>query len=158
MRFLPRSLRNRLTLVLALGSAILVTGLIFGFNIFLRNESHADLDRRLAERASAALSSVDVRGGSLRVGEASNDRALDQHVWVFERQRAVEHPRTSVAADRLAAELARHAGGYADVPGLDLRLHSVAVIDRRARVGAVVVGASVAPYETTAGHALVASI
>jgi two-component system heavy metal sensor histidine kinase CusS len=140
-------------------SAVLVTVLVIGFNIFLRNQSHADLDRRLAERASAALSNVDARGGSLRVREAPNDQALDQQVWVFApEQQPVERPAASAAADRVAADLARRPGGYRDVAGLDLRLDSVAIIHRGARVGTVVAGAPVGPYETTANHALVASI
>lgn len=158
MRFPPRSLRNRLTLVLAIGSAILVAALVAGFNLFLRDQGRVDLDRGLAERASAALSSVDVRGDLLRVRERPNDQALDQQVWVFAHGRPVERPVAPAAADRLATELARRSGGYADVPGIDLRLHSVAILNHGARLGAVVVGTSVAPYETTARHALVASI
>jgi signal transduction histidine kinase len=158
MRFPPKSLRNRLTLVLAIGSAILVSALVVGFNVFLWNQSHADLDRGLADRASAALSDIEVAGGSVKVREAPNDQALDQQVWVFAHNRPVERPVAAPAADRAAAELARRPGGYRDVPGADLRLHSVSVVHHGARVGTVVAGASVAPYETTAKHALVASI
>jgi signal transduction histidine kinase len=151
-------LRNRLTLVLAVGSVILVTALVVAFNLFLRNQSHADLDRRLSERATAALSSVDVRNGSVRLRETPNDQALDQHVWVFAGGRALERPVTPAVAHRVAAELARRPGAYADVPGLDLRLHSVAVVHQGRRIGSVVAGVSVAPYETTEKQALMGSI
>lgn len=158
MRWRPHSLRNRLTLVLALGSAVLVTALVAGFNLFLHDQGRADLDRRLAERGSAALSNVDVRRDAVQVREAPNDQALDPQVWVFARGRRIEHPAGQTLADRTASELARQPGGYRDVPGLDLRLHSLAIIHAGERIGAVVVGASAAPYETTARHALVASI
>lgn len=158
MRLPRRSLRNRLTLVLAIGSAVLVAILVLGFNVFLQNQSRADLDRRLAERASAALSNVEVRSDAVHVREAPNDQALDQEVWVYARGLRIEHPAASAVTDQLAAALARLPGSYRDVPGLDVRLHSVAIIHHGARIGSVVVGASVAPYETTAKHALVASI
>jgi signal transduction histidine kinase len=155
---LPRSLRGRLTLVLAIGSLVLVTALIGAFNLVLRGQNRTDLNTRLKERSSAALANVAIRHGTVSVREAPGDEAIDQQVWVFAGGRLVEAPRepaSAMAAARSAALAPKH---FSDVPALDLRLYSAPLRDRGRTVGAVVAGASAAPYETTARRALVASI
>src|SRR4051794_13139319 len=157
-RLYPTTLRARLTLVLGLGSVLLVSVLIASFNLVLRNQIHSDLDARLKERASAALANVVVRNGKVSVREAPGDEAIDQQVWVFAGGRVVEAPREPAAASAASRSAAGSPGHFSDVPALDLRLYSAPLHQRGHDVGVVVAGASVAAYETTARRALVASI
>jgi signal transduction histidine kinase len=143
--------------VLATGSLLLVVALIAGFNVFLRNEIHHDLNARLAERASAALANVVVHGGRVGVREAPGDRAIDQQVWVFANGRLIEAPPAPPAAAAAARATAARPGAFVDLGALDLRLHSVAIRRHGRTLGAVVAGSSTAPYETTARRAFVAS-
>jgi len=157
MRF-PTSLRSRLTLVLATGSILLVAVLIGGFNVVLRNQIDSDLKTRLRDRSSAALANVVVKNGKVTVREAPGDQAIDQQVWVFAHDRLVEAPReppSATAGARLAAAKPRQ---FRDVDPLDLRLYGQPLTSQGRTIGAVVAGASLAPYEATARRALVASI
>jgi signal transduction histidine kinase len=154
----PRSLRNRLTLVLAIGSLVLVVGLIGGFNVVLRNQLHNDVDSRLRERASTALANIEVRGRRVTVREAPNDGALDQALWVFQGRRAIESPRQGAAANAAAVATARRPGSFRDVNGLDLRLHSKAIRRNGRTIGAVVAGSSLRAYESASRRALAASV
>ncbi|HEX4720228.1 MAG TPA: ATP-binding protein [Thermoleophilaceae bacterium] len=154
----PTSLRGRLTLVLALGSLVLVTVLIGGFNIVLRQQTRSDLDARLKERASAALANVLVRGGKVAVREAPGDEAIDQQVWVFDRGRLIESPPEPARAMPAARAAASDPGHFAEAPPLDLRLYSTPLARHGRTIGAVVAGASLAPYEATSRRAIVASI
>jgi signal transduction histidine kinase len=157
LRF-PTSLRGRLTLVLALGSVVLVTALIGGFNIVLRQQTRSDLDTRLKERASAAVSNVLVRDGKIVVREAPGDQAIDQQVWVFNGGRLIESPREPARATAAARAAAAEPGRFRELPPLDLRLYSKPLLHGGQTVGAVVAGASLAPYEATSRRAIVASI
>src|SRR2546423_5710438 len=157
-RRFPTSLRSRLTLVLALGSVVLVAVLIGGFNVVLRQQTRSDLDTRLRERASAALANVVVRGEKVLVREAPGDQAIDQQVWVFDRGRLIESPREPVEVTAAARAAAAQPGHFRDVPKLDVRLYSEPLVHHGQKVGSVVVGASLAPYEATSRRAIVASI
>jgi signal transduction histidine kinase len=154
----PRSLRNRLTVVLAVGSLVLVVCLIGGFNLVLRNQLHNDLDSRLRERATAALANVVVQHGRVVVREAPNDQALDQAVWVFQGSKAIDSPAQPAPANAAAAAAAGSPGSFHDVGKLSLRLHSRAIRSGGRTIGAVVAGASLKPYETAGRRALVASL
>src|SRR4051794_28024926 len=157
-RLYPTTLRARLTLVLGLGSVLLVSVLIASFNLVLRNQIHSDLDARLKERASAALANVLVRRGKVEVREAPGDQAIDQQVWVFAGGRIVEAPPEPPRVTARARAEAAHPGHFSDLASLDIRLYSHTIKSHDGKVGAVVVGASLAPYETTAQRALAASI
>src|SRR3954447_6752438 len=157
-RLYPTTLRARLTLVLGLGSVLLVSVLIASFNLVLRNQIHSDLDARLKERASAALANVVVRRGRVAVREAPGDQAIDQQVWVFAGGRLVEAPVEPPGLTARARAAAAHPGHFSDLASLDVRLYSHPIKSHDRKVGAVVAGASLAPYETTAQRALAASI
>jgi signal transduction histidine kinase len=154
----PRSLRGRLTLVVAGGSLVLVVALIVGFNVVLRDQIRSDIDSRLGERASAALANVVVRRGHVSVREAPGDQAIDQQVWVFAAGRDVESPPEPHVVSAAARDAAARPGSHVDVPALDVRLHSLPIVHAGRQLGAVVAGVSVGPYETTANRALVASV
>jgi signal transduction histidine kinase len=155
---LPRSLRGRLTVTLAAGSVVLVTLLIAGFNLLLRSEIRGDLNTRLRERASAVLANVVVRNDGIAVRDAPGDQAIDQQVWVFQRGRAIEAPPGEGGSLAAARAAALRPGSFSDVEASDLRLYAQPVHSGGSTVGAVVAGASLAPYEASGTRALVASI
>ena len=152
------SLRGHLTLVVASGTILLCIVLVAGFNIVLRAGLRSDADDLLRARASAALASVDVKGGNVRVREVPGDSALDGLVWVFADGKAIERPRAPAAALAGATAAARTPHRFRDVPSLDLRFVALPVARHGRTVATVATGASLAPYEQTARRALVASI
>src|SRR5204862_682226 len=90
--------------------------------------------------------------------EAPDEGAIDSPIWVFAGNRLLERP-AAPAIDQLAAQ--RLAGGprrFVEVPSTDTRLYGVPVVSADRRLGTLVAGASLAPYERTRHTALVASI
>jgi two-component system OmpR family sensor kinase len=154
----PRSLKGRLTLLVALAGLVAVAALTAGFNLLLRSSLDTDANRVLAARASAALESVDVAGGRVKVRDAPDEAAADSGVWIYDHGQALERPPAPAAVQSLADALVTSGHGFADSEPLDLRLHAVPIEDGSSAVGTVVVALSVEPYERSANRALVASL
>lgn len=151
-------LRRRLFVVVVATVTIAVAALLFGFNVILGHTLDRD-SRDLARiRATAQLGLLATRNGRLVVKEAPDDAAADAYVWVFSGTTAIEQPRASAAVHIAARSLAGGPARYVDVPASDLRLASVPASIRGRRVGTVVAGVSVAPYEVTKRLALISSL
>jgi signal transduction histidine kinase len=151
-------LRSRLTVVVSLGAALALGALTAGFNLALRSSLHHDADQVLSARASAALDAVTVEHGRVRSAEAPDQAAVDAQVWIYSGRRAIEQPPAPPAVQRVADSLANGPIRYADDSGTDTRLYSVPVVRSGQRVGTVVAGLSLEPYERTASRALIASL
>src|SRR5436309_6902088 len=156
-RLRPGSVRGRLTLTLAVGALVLTVALVTGFNLFLRAGLGHDADSLLKARASAALASIAIKRGHVVVREAPNDAAIDRQLWVFAGGRLLEQPPEPALAHAGAARAARMPRHFADVPSLDLRLYSLPIVKGGRRLGTLVAGESLGPYEHTAARALAAS-
>jgi two-component system, OmpR family, sensor kinase len=157
-RLSPTGIRGRLLVatVLSVGAALVV--LVIAFNLLFAVRLNANATDQAKARAQAELSVLTVSGGKLTIGEASDAAAGDQPVWVFSGSRAIEQPNAADAtAGQTAAALAAAGREAADVPGKDIRLFALPVLDRGSRIGTVVAGASLAPYEDAQSDALVAS-
>jgi hypothetical protein len=102
------SLRGRVTLgtVLVLGAGLAI--LSVALNLLLADRLSADASAVLANRADAQIATLDTRGGTLRVRDAPNDAALDEHAWIFDsRGRAIERSPAAGGLAREVRELAR---------------------------------------------------
>ena len=97
-------------------------------------------------------------GGRLSVGEAPDDRAADAYLWIFAGRRVLEQPRVPTAVDRAAHALAGGRARFRDVAASDTRLYAAPVVVHGKRLGTVVAGVSLAPYEQTRKLALLASL
>jgi signal transduction histidine kinase len=140
------SLRTRVTLstvaVLGVGLAILSVAL----NLLLASRLSADASSVLANRADAQVATVVTTGHTLRVREAPNDAALDEHAWIFDRQgRALEQ---SPAEGRLADAV--RALAHVDRPTIRNPTEHIRLLARPiGQAGVVVVGVSMDPYRHT---------
>jgi signal transduction histidine kinase len=146
------SLRNRVTLasiaVLGLGLAIVGVAL----NLVLANRLSADASSVLRERAAAQLATLDTRGPRLAMHDGAGDAVLDQQAWVFDLDgRIIERPpgdeeelATARALSRVTAPQERSIDERARLLGVPAYEQ-----EEKRRVGTVVVGISLAPYERT---------
>jgi signal transduction histidine kinase len=151
-------LRARLTLGAVAAAAIALAVLIAAFNIVLDARLRDDADDVLRERAATVLRGLGTVNGRLSVVEAPDVGAVDAQTWIFARGRALERPAQLDPRNRVAADtLARAGGGFTTVAGTDTRLLAAPVRSASRRLGTVVVGASVSPYESTASSALLGS-
>jgi two-component system OmpR family sensor kinase len=158
-RFLPKpGLRGRLLLSAVAAVAVVLAALTVGFNLVLDQRLEHDANNVVESRASAELSALRVVHGRIVLPEAPDDRALDSQIWVFEGRRALEQPRAGTRTELAAAGLAGGPRRFFDVGATDTRLYAVPVVQRGRRVGTVVAGASLRPYEQTERTALIASV
>jgi signal transduction histidine kinase len=151
-------IRRRLLLVVVATVVVAVVGLVAGFNIVLGRTLDRNSRDLVRSRAGAQLSSIGFQQGHLTTGESPDERASDAYIWVFEGSRVLERPRTAPEVDTAARALAAGPSRYKDVPASDTRLYSVPIVEGGRRVGTVVAGVSLSPYEATRGAALIASL
>jgi two-component system OmpR family sensor kinase len=141
-----QQLRTRVTLgtvaVLGVGLAILSVAL----NLLLANRLGADASAVLANRADAQVATLDASTGTLRVREAPNDAALDEHAWIFDSHgRAIERSPAQGDVARAVEALAHVPRATERDPTEHVRLLARPI----GRAGVVIVGVSMDPYRHT---------
>jgi two-component system OmpR family sensor kinase len=151
-------IRHRLFLVVVATVGVAVVALVLAFNLVLARTLTRDSRDLARTRAAAQLSLLSVKHGRLVAGEAPDDAASDAYVWIFSGSRPLEQPRTGATVYRAARALAAGPARFADVSSADVRLYAAPVVVRGRRVGTVVAGVSLAPYEQTRRLALIASL
>jgi two-component system, OmpR family, sensor kinase len=152
------SLRGRLQLAVGVAVMAALVGLVTGFNLILEHVLDRDARDLVRARAVAEIDSLRTSGRRLGVREAPDDRATDAYLWVFTGSRILEQPRAAESIDQAAKALAVGRARFLDVPGTDTRLYAAPITSGGKRLGTVVAGASLAPYEQTRKLALLASL
>jgi len=137
--------------------ALAIAGLVAGFNLVLAHTLDNDASDLVRSRALAQLHALRFENGQLTPGEAPDEHASDATVWVFAGKRLLERPRAGAVVDAAARRLAGGPIRRVDIASSDSRLYAQPVFRGGARVGTVVAGLSLAPYEETRRTALVAS-
>jgi signal transduction histidine kinase len=159
MRSRRLSLRARLSAGALAGATIALVVLIAAFNLLLDARLRSNADNVLRERASTVLRGLGTVDGRLSVIEAPDLGAIDAQTWIFAGERALEQPaQVDPRSERAVLQLARAGQGFTTVDATDTRLLATPAREAAARLGTVVVGASVAPYESTASSALLGSV
>jgi signal transduction histidine kinase len=151
------SIRNRLLLAVMAAVAIALVGFVAGYNLILWHTLDRDARNLVRSRAGAQIEALRIRNGRVSVGEVPNDRSADAYVWVFAGHTAIEQPKVAPAIDRAVKGLVGGPPHFHDVAQTDTRLFAAPVVVRGKRLGTVVAGVSLAPYEETRNFALLAS-
>jgi signal transduction histidine kinase len=156
---IPRpGLRGRLMLAVLGGVAVALVVLTAGFNFALSRRLDHDAQDALRSHAAAQLAALKVVDGRLTAPEAPDAAALESPTWVFAGGRVIERPRTDPRNHRVAVRLARGPRRSVDVGATETRLYVVPVVRKGRRLGAVVSGVALDPYERTRNTALIASL
>ena len=144
------NLRNRVALATVGTLAVGLTIVGVALNVLLANRLMADADTVLRNRAGALVSTLDNSGSRLRVRDNGGDAVLDEQAWVFDAHgRLVEHPLIDEEYDDAATSLAHVRQRSTRAIGDRARLLAAPAVVDGERVGTVVVGVSLAPYERT---------
>jgi two-component system, OmpR family, sensor kinase len=151
-------LRGRLLLAVGVAVAAALVVLLAGFNLILAHVLDRDARDLVRARAVAEIDSLRPSLGRLSPQEAPDGRAADASIWVFTGSRALERPRATARIDQAATTLAGGPARFLDVPGTDTRLYAAPINSGGRRLGTVVAGVSLAPYEQTKKLALFASL
>ncbi len=154
-----RDVRTRLLLIVLAAVAVALVVATVGFNLLLAHSGDSGADSLLRERADSERGLIRVARGRVTSVEASSDPVADSRVWIFADGRTLEAPRaraeTTAAARaprRRPTPVRRRSG--APTSG-SMRLP---IIAGGRRVGTIVTGISLAPYEQTQRSALIASL
>jgi signal transduction histidine kinase len=150
-------IRTRLLLVVVASVALALAGLIVAFNLVLGASLSHNARDRARSRATTALGALHVVNGRLDVGEALDAGVGETPLWIFAGGRVLEAPPASPSVTAFARGFVRRGAGFFDAPN-DLRLYGTPVVANGQRVGTVVAGVSLAPYEETRRTALLASL
>jgi signal transduction histidine kinase len=149
----------RLTIAAVAGAAIALAILVSAFNVLLDARLRSDGDNVLRERAAAVLRGLGTVDGRLSVVEAPDQGAVDAQTWIFTGGHTLEQPAGGDVRNQEAAlALANDSPGFASVSATDTRLYAVPASRGGQVLGTVVVGASLAPYVSSASSALLGSI
>jgi signal transduction histidine kinase len=141
------------------GATIALAVLIATFNVVLDAHLRADADNVLRERVSTVLRALGTLDGHLSVLEAPDRGAIDAQTWIFAGRHALEQPaQVDPRNQRAVLQLARAGQGFTTVDATDTRLLAAPIRASTERLGTVVVGASLAPYESTASSTLLGSV
>jgi signal transduction histidine kinase len=150
--------RRRLFLVVVTAVGVALAALVFGFNLILARTLSRDSRNLARTRASAELALLTTNHGRLTVREAPDDAAADAYIWIFAKTATLERPHVGSRVDGAARALAADDRRYADVTAADVRLYAAPVIVNGRRLGTVVAGVSLTPYEQTRRLALIGSL
>jgi two-component system, OmpR family, sensor kinase len=150
-------LRGRLLLSVLIALGLVLAALTAGFNIVLGDRLDADANAVVQARATAELAALQTGQGQIALGEAPDEATPDTQIWVFEGTRALERPRSATEDNLAATALARGTGTRTDVATTHSRLYALPVVSGGRRLGTVVAGVALTPYEQTRRTALVAS-
>ncbi len=152
----PRALRSRLLLAIVAGVGVALTLLVVVFNVVLATTLANDADEVVRARAEAEVATLRVAGGVVSVPASQAVSGIGTRLWVFSGREVVEAPPRDPRIDAVARTLSEGPERSVDI-GDDVHLHALPVISEGRRVGTVVAGVSLAPYNRTRAIALVAS-
>lgn len=151
-------IRRRLFLVVVATVAVSVAALVLGFNVILARTLTRDARDLARTRAAAQVALLTVSRGRLAVQEAPDDAAADADIWVLSRGAVLEGPHAGASVNEAVRALAGGSARYAEVAAADILLYAAPVVAGGHRVGTVVAGVSLAPYEQTRRLVLIASV
>ena len=153
-----RDVRNRLLLIVLLALAFALAAATLGFNVLLAHTTARDADAFLRQRADSELALLQVVNGRIRLAETADDTLSTSKIWIFHGDQPLEAPASRPETAATARSLINGPPGFRNVPHRDERLYAVPITDGGRRVGTLVAGMSLAPYERTRELALVASL
>ena len=151
-------IRHRLLLAVVTAVAVALVAFVAGFNLILAHTLDRDARNLVRSRAVGQVDSLRTEAGRLSIGEAPDDRTADAYLWVFAGNRTLEQPRVGPTITERARSLAGGPARFLDLPASDTRLYAAPVFAGARRLGTVVAGVSLAPYEQTRKLALLASL
>ncbi len=154
----PRGVRTRLFLAVMVAVGLALALMLLAFNLVLGRSLSHEADQVARSRATAELAVVRAGPGGLALGEGPDAAAPDTPVWVYAGTRRLEGPRAGVALTAASRALVGAPGGYVTVADPHMRLYAEPIVENGRRLGTIVGGVSLAPYDQTRRTALLGSI
>jgi signal transduction histidine kinase len=151
-------IRRRLLLSVVAGVLLALVALIAGFNIILARTLDHDARSLVRSRAASTVATLRVAHERIHLVETPDTGLPDSYVWVFSGRRTLEQPNAGAVVNRAAASLTTGPARFLDLAASHTRLYGSPVLQNGRRIGTVVAGLSLAPYDHTRRLALIASL
>jgi signal transduction histidine kinase len=153
------NVRNRLLLIVVVALGVALGAATYGFNVLFAHTSSRDADSLLRQRVDSERALIQVKNGRMRITETSDDNLGDSRIWIFRNGHAIESPKSTAETAAAVRTLVGRPRRFVDVPGQDERLYAAPIVGNDGlRVGTLVAGISLAPYEQTQQTALIGSL
>jgi two-component system OmpR family sensor kinase len=152
----PRALRTRLLLAIVAGVGLALVLIVVAFNVALARSLANDADEIVRARAASELASLRVSEGGIDLPPQIAGSGVATQVWIFDGARPLRAPAVDAETDAAARSLATGPERGIDA-GDDTHLYALPIVDDGRRVGTIVTGLSLAPYNRTRVIALIAS-
>jgi signal transduction histidine kinase len=149
-----RSVRTRLLLVVLAAVALGLVAATIGFNILIASSTDSTETSRLRQRANEGRALMSIVNGVPAPTEGISDTLGDTRIWVFAGDRVIQAPRVHPETMAAARELVSGPSRFRTIKDADERLFSLPIVDHGTRVGTIVTGINLAPYEQTKRTAL----
>jgi signal transduction histidine kinase len=153
-----RSVRTRLLLVVVTAVTLALTAATIGFNLLIASSTDGTETSTLRQRAHDERELMRIVNGAPAPTERASDPLGDTRIWIFAGNKAIEAPRAHPTTALVARMLAHGPSRFVTISSTDERLFSLPIVDQGRRVGTIVTGISLSPYEQTRRSALVASL
>jgi signal transduction histidine kinase len=156
---LLRDVRTRLLLIVLAALTVALAAATYGFNALLAHTTANNVDALLRQRVDSERAVIQIRGRRIKISETSDDTLADSRIWIYRGTRSLEAPPVRAATRAAARALAGSPERFVDVQPTDERLYAAPLVDPHGiRIGTIVAGVSVAPYEQTRREALIGSL
>jgi two-component system OmpR family sensor kinase len=153
-----RDVRTRLLLIVVVALTLALGAATFAFNVLLARNSSRDANSLLRARTAAERELVHFAGGKLRVAQTTDDSLGTTSVWIFRGSQAVVSPRVRLETGAAARSLVGGPPRLVNVGDTDTRLYAEPIVVDGERVGTLVAGLSMGPYDQTRKRVLAYSI
>ncbi len=154
----PRALRTRLLMLIVAGVGIVLAAGTAAVNVVIDRNLENDAEEIVAARAAVERDNLVIRGGRIVDPEGPVAATIDTRAWVFDAEgTALQRPQVTRALELQASALSGGPERTLEVPG-DVRMHVLPVTVGERRIGTVVAGISLQPYQRTQVIALISSI
>lgn len=154
--------RDRLLVVVLSAVAIALVTMTVAFNILLGALLASDIDDRLGALVDDASHSLRIEGGGISLPRPAGDiKELGSQIWVFAQGRTVSTPAVDPDIEAAAKALQDQPYKFVDVPGHDVRLLGVPIVDSKdttIRIGTIVAGLSMVSYSRVQKMALLGTV
>ena len=153
-----RNVRGRLLAIVLLALAVALAASTYGFNVVFARSTSQSANSLLRARANSELGLLSLKHGRLVATETTDDALGDSQVWIFGPEGTIQQPKQRSSLDGAARELFDRDGRFFDVAKSDVRLYAAPVVISGKRLGTLVTGVSLAPYEQAERTALLGSL
>lgn len=152
------SVRTRLFLAVVGAVVLAVAAMTIGFNLLLGRSLSHDASDLARARATAQLAALQPKENTIDPGDIPDQAGGESQFWVFSQGKTLRAPHSSRIVAGAARSLAGGGSRFLDVNGGDVRLYAMPAVFEGRRLGTVVAGVSLAPYEQTRRAALIGSL